>query len=246
MPILTNRRSRSIDDSRLGAVPRRVRARSACAVTLLVAGLALAATPALAERRGGGSDAIDDPAIARRLDEARASWQPSYQPWFHFSLGAGYASPLADPDLHEGWGAAIGLAVGQRWGGELRGSFSWQHYVDELDFLGLDFITGDITPGIFYHLTRPSPDQVLAVRLSGGFGPYWMAGIGGITWSLGVRAGIGLEWRIARALGLRLDANYHVFHLTEIGGATFYDRRSLGKVGAIDRFELPLSLVVHL
>lgn len=231
----------------------------------LLAAPAVAPAAAQVEDDPGVARRYDDPAFARRFEAPRAPAGapaeystpalaaavspeplPADAPLLHLSIGAGYASPVEDPDLREGWGAALWLGAGRSAGGELRASFSWHHYVDELDPLGVDFIDGDITPGAFWAFVPDLPGREMTAWVSAGFGPYWMTGLNGVTWSLGVRGGGGVEWRASRHVGVRVEAQYHLFHVAEIGGETYYDRRSLQKVGTVDRFELPVSLAFHL
>ena len=194
-------------------------------------------------------DVPDDPALARRLSaETRLQAAPPRanvpEPrLFRLGLAFGYASPLVDPDLHEGYGGSVDLALGRRLAVELRGTAAYHRYVEPLDNLGVQFISGDITLGLGYPiLLRPG----VRVDALAGLGPAWMTTWLGINWSLGTVAGLGVEWSLTSWFGIRLEARYHLFHLIELGGAKFYDRRSLREVGPIDRFDLPLGLVFRI
>ena len=237
----------------------------ACA-SLLILCVPSSATAAPDEATSARPTGRDDPGVSRRQDDpgldrrlrprappaalaaAPVESAPSPPPdgIVHVGLAFGLASPLADPRVREGYGGAIALAIGRRLGFESRASFAWQEYEPPLDNLGLAFVAGDVTAGPYLAIRPPRPGQTLSVFTSAGFGPYWMTGLRGVTWSLGVHAGAGIEWRLGRYAGLRLEARYHLFHLKEIAGPTYYDRNSFQTLGAIDRFELPLALAIHL
>lgn len=209
---------------------------SVLAAGLLTLGLARAATP-------------DDPALARVLGQPAtigASSEPAADesfPRWRIGLGFGWASPVVDPDLREGFGGNVHLAFGQRVALELRIGGAYNKYEPPLDNLGVPFASGDITvgPGIPLLLRRQG-----RIDLFAGVGPAWMVSWLGTTWSIGTVAGIGGELRVNPWFGLRLEAAYHLFHLAEIGGPKFYDRKSLREVGPVDRFELLLGPVFRL
>jgi len=197
-------------------------------------------------------DLPDDPGLARLLrrgpaieEEAEppAPFEPEHWPLFRFGMAFGYASPLVDPDVNEGYGGGLDVALGRRLTLELRSSAAYNRYVDPLDNMGVQFISGDITLGPGYaFFVRPR----LRMAFFGGVGPAWMSTWLGITWSIGVMGGMGLEWEVNRWFGLRVEARYHLFHLTEIGGEKFYDRRALRTIGPVDRLDIPVGLVFRL
>jgi hypothetical protein len=184
----------------------------------------------------------DDPGLARRLLEEPPSPAETL-PLFRVALAFGYSSPLYDPDLNEGVGGGLVLALGRRLAAELRMSGAYQRYVDPFDNLGLQFYSGDITLGAGYAALAHGD---LRLDLFTGVGPAWMTGVYGVTWSLGTLFGGAIEWRIADWVGLRLETSYHLFNLVDLGGAEFFDRRSLRKIGPVDRLDVPLGFVFRI
>ena len=196
------------------------------------------------------SAAPDDPALARGLVEpaaVRTAAEPPISgaafPRWRAGLGFGWASPAVDPDLREGFGGSVQLAYGQSLAVELRSSAGYNQYVPPFDNLGVPFASGDITLG---------PSAALLLRPDGridvfaGLGPAWMTSWLGVTWSIGALAGIGGEMLVTPWFGVRLEASYHLFHLAEIGGPKFYDRKSLREVGPIDRLDVTLGPVFRI
>lgn len=190
----------------------------------------------------------DDPALARALEvpSVTAPAPPAeshvHPPW-RISGNFGWASPAVDPDVREGFGGGLQFAFGRTVAAELRASAGYSHYEDPLDNAGIPFASGDITVGVGLPLLLRSEGRI---DLFAGFGPAWMNSWLGVTWSLGTVAGLGAELLVAPSFGFRLEAAYHVFHLTEIGGPKFYDRNSLREIGPVDRFDLFAGPVIRL
>ncbi len=168
--------------------------------------------------------------------------------WCRLELAFGYVSLLADPDLAEGFGGGLYFALGPhpRFGAEL--SF----FVGQNDFIGefgtiqaSAFLAGNLSLGPVVRLTPVRWPVSATAELGLGFYAIKDQLRQDVVLTLGISGGFTVAYHALPWLGIGFKIRYHLFNLANVAGDPLIDVSSLGEVGVIDRFDLPVYVAFY-
>jgi hypothetical protein len=160
------------------------------------------------------------------------------------AFGFGWVSPLADPDIAEGYGGGTTLFVRlHEWLGFRLSVDLAKHALEgALADIPYPYANGDVVFGPVFELTPR--DSAFAVRLFGETGPYWSSYVFGLVWTWGLDLGATFLWRITDYLGVQAELRYHLYNLTSLEDDELLSPRSLQVLGPLDRFDMVFSIVM--
>ncbi|MBI5489924.1 MAG: hypothetical protein HY905_21490 [Deltaproteobacteria bacterium] len=160
------------------------------------------------------------------------------------SFGFGWVSPLADPDLAEGFGGGSTLFVRlHEWfGARLSIDVAQHDFEGALSNIPYPYTNGDVAFGPVFEVTpRDSP---FAVRLFAETGAYWSSYVLGLIWTWGLDFGSTFLWRITDYLGAQAEWRYHLYNLTSLEDQELLCPTTLRPLGVLDRMDLVFSVVM--
>jgi hypothetical protein len=160
------------------------------------------------------------------------------------SLGFGWVSPVADPEVSEGYGgsAAAFVRFYDWFGGRLAIDVAHHELEGSLGEIPYPYMNGDIVFGPAFEVTPL--DSPFAVRLYLETGAYWSSYLIGLVWTWGLDFGSTLLWRMTDFLGLQLDLRYHLYNLGSVDEDQLLCPRTLQPLGVVDRFDLIVAVVM--
>jgi hypothetical protein len=160
------------------------------------------------------------------------------------SLGFGWISPVADPNVSEGYGGGSTLFVRfTDWlGGRISFDVTHHDFQGALAGIPYPYTNGDIVFGPVFEVTGPrSP---VAVRLFMETGAYWSSYIIGLAWTWGLDFGSTLLWRITDGIGVQAEMRYHLYNLGSVGDQQLLCPQTLRPLGVVDRLDLVFGFVM--
>jgi hypothetical protein len=156
----------------------------------------------------------------------------------------GWVSPVADPDVSEGYGvgASLFVRIAQWFGARLSLDVAQHSMEGELSMIPARFTSGDIVFGPVFEVTRQT--SPVALRLFFETGAYWAAYILGLFWSWGIDFGSTFVWRITDYFGLQAELRYHIYNLSALEDEVMLCPRTLQPLGPLDRLDLTFGIVM--
>ena len=160
------------------------------------------------------------------------------------AFGFGWVSPLADPDIAEGYGGGTTLFVRlHEWLGVRLSVDLAQHALEgSLANIPYPYANGDVVFGPVFELTPR--DSAFAVRLFAETGAYWSSYVLGLFWTWGLDFGSTFLWRITDYLGVQAELRYHLYNLTSLQDEALLSPQPVQVIGALDRFDMFFSVVM--
>jgi len=158
----------------------------------------------------------------------------------------GWISPVADPNVSEGYGGGASLFVRiAKWFGARLSLDLAQHSLEgDLALISrYPFTNGDIVFGPVFEVTRQT--SPVALRLFFETGAYWASYvIQGPTWSWGIDFGSTFVWRITDYFGLQAELRYHIYNLSALEDQVMLCPRTFQPLGPLDRLDLTFGIVM--
>ena len=161
------------------------------------------------------------------------------------SFGFGWISPLADPDIAEGYGggATFFVRFHEWFGARLSVDLAQNSLEGSLSNIPYPYTNGDVVFGPVFELTPR--DSAFAVRLFTETGAYWSAYGFGLVWTWGLDFGSTFLWRITDYLGVQAELRYHLYNLTSLEDEEeLLSITSFQPLGTVDRFDMLFSVVM--
>jgi len=160
------------------------------------------------------------------------------------AFGFGWISPLADPDISEGYGggAALFVRIAKWFGARLSLDVAHHDLEGDLAEIPYPYTNGDILFGPVFEVTRL--ESPVALRFFFETGPYWSSYVLGLVWTWGLDFGSTFVWRITDYLGLQAELRYHLYNLSSLEDQEMLCPQTLQPLGVLDRMDLLFSLVV--
>ncbi|MBI5502178.1 MAG: hypothetical protein HY907_18180 [Deltaproteobacteria bacterium] len=160
------------------------------------------------------------------------------------SFGFGWVSPLADPDIAEGYGggSTLFVRVHEWFGARLSVDVAQHDFEGALSNVPYPYTNGDIAFGPVFEVTPR--DSAVAVRLFAETGAYWSSYVLGLIWTWGLDFGSTFLWRITDYLGAQAELRYHLYNLTSLEDEELLCPRTLRPLGVLDRMDLVFSVVM--
>jgi hypothetical protein len=160
------------------------------------------------------------------------------------SFGFGWVSPVADPDVSEGYGggSTLYVRIAKWFGARLSLDVAHHELAGDLGAIPYPYTNGDIVFGPTFELTPA--DSPVAVRLFTETGAYWSSYFIGLVWTWGIDFGGTLLWRITDYIGVQTELRYHLYNLTSLESEEMLCPRTLQPLGVLDRFDWLFSVVM--
>ncbi len=160
------------------------------------------------------------------------------------SLGFGWISPVADPDVSEGYGGSATAFVRfvDWFGGRLSIDIAHHDLEGTFEEIPYPYLNGDVVFGPAFEVTPL--DSPFAVRLFLETGAYWSSYLIGLVWTWGLDFGSSLLWRFSDFLGAQLELRYHLYNLGSVDDEELLCPRTLRPLGVVDRFDLIVAVVM--
>jgi len=159
----------------------------------------------------------------------------------------GWISPVADPNVAEGYGVGTSLFVriAQWFGARVSVDVARHSLEGDLSLIPYPYTNGDIVFGPVFEVTRQT--SPVALRLFFETGAYWAAYLAlfpSVFWTWGIDFGSTFVWRITDYLGLQAELRYHIYNLSALEDEVMLCPQTLQTLGPLDRLDLTFGIVM--